>query len=70
MKTRNERSRDGNGSAESCDERLWKVEDVMSYLNVSRSWVYHKAADATLPSRRVGGLLRFLPSEIRQFAES
>ncbi len=47
-------------------EPLWDVKDVAAYLRVSRSWVYQHAEDGTLPCVRVGGLLRFLPNEIRR----
>jgi excisionase family DNA binding protein len=52
-----------------CD-RLWTVADVAEYLSVSRSWVYQHAADGTLPSVRVGGLLRFHPVKIRDLARA
>lgn len=50
------------------DESLWNASDVAHYLKVSRSWVYHQAEAGTLPHRRVGALLRFVPSLIRAFA--
>lgn len=49
------------------DEQLWDANDVAHYLKVSRSWVYHQAESGTLPHRRVGALLRFEPSAIREF---
>lgn len=51
-------------------ESLWTVAQVAAYLSVSRSWVYQHAADGTLPCRRLGALLRFVPEEIRAFAAS
>ena len=47
---------------------LWTAEDVARYLNVSRSWVYHRAASGELPSLHVGPLVRFEPEAIRAFA--
>ena len=47
---------------------LWDANDVAAYLKVSRSWVYHRAEAGQLPCVRVGGLLRFDPSEIRASA--
>jgi excisionase family DNA binding protein len=44
---------------------LWDVNDVASYLRVSKSWVYHRVEAGLLPCRRVGGLLRFEPDRIR-----
>jgi predicted DNA-binding transcriptional regulator AlpA len=49
--------------------RLWDARDVAQYLNVSRSWVYHRAEAGLLPCRRIGGCLRFVPSEIRSLVE-
>ncbi|RYF51185.1 MAG: DNA-binding protein [Cytophagaceae bacterium] len=48
---------------------LWRVKDVMRYLQASRSWVYQKAEAGILPSLRVGGLLRFDPDAVRLFAQ-
>lgn len=47
---------------------LWTVADVADYLRVSVSWVYKKAADGTLPTVRVGTMLRFDPDAVRTFA--
>jgi excisionase family DNA binding protein len=49
---------------------LWTWREVARALKVSRSWVYAKAERGELPSLRVGGLLRFDPSEVRRFATS
>jgi excisionase family DNA binding protein len=42
-------------------DRLWTPADVATYLQASRSWVYQRAADGTLPALRIGGMLRFDP---------
>ncbi len=52
------------------DPTLWTADDVAAYLKVSRSWVYHRAESGKLPHVRVGGLLRFQPSEIRAYVET
>ena len=52
------------------DWELWTWREVARALKVSRSWVYAKAERGELPSLRVGGLLRFDPTEIRRFATS
>ena len=49
-------------------ERLWKVKETAGYLGVSTSWVYHHAANGTLPAIRFGGHLRFEPGQVRRFA--
>jgi excisionase family DNA binding protein len=53
---------------ETVREPLWDARDVATYLKASRSWVYLHAEDGTLPCVRIGGLLRFLPDQIRAFA--
>lgn len=50
------------------DEALWSADDVARYLNVSRSWVYARATSGELPHRRMGGLLRFVPEQVREYA--
>lgn len=49
-------------------ESLMDVDDVAAYLKLSRSWVYQHSASGRLPSRKIGGSLRFIPSEIREWA--
>ena len=49
-------------------ETLWDARDVARYLKVSRSWVYQKAEAGLLPYLKVGGLVRFVPERIREFA--
>ena len=47
-------------------ERLWEASEVARFFNVHRNWVYQQAACGKLPSIRVGGLLRFDPSVVRE----
>lgn len=49
-------------------DELWDAKGVALYLKVSRSWVYQKGEEGTLPSLRVGGLIRFDPAAVRAFA--
>jgi len=51
-------------------EALMTVKDVAAYFKVSRSWVYQHAASGQLPYRKIGGNLRFIPSEIREWARA
>jgi excisionase family DNA binding protein len=51
-------------------ETLWDARDVARYLKVSRSWVYQKAEAGLLPYLKVGGLVRFEPERIREFAHA
>lgn len=50
------------------DETLWDATDVAKYLKVSRSWVYLQSGSGDLPHRRIGGLLRFIPEQVRAYA--
>jgi len=52
------------------DNRLWTVHDVARYAQVSRSWVYQRAAEGTIPCLKVAGLLRFDPTTIKAFLRS
>ena len=47
---------------------LWKAADVAAYLQVSKSWVRKKTADGTLPCRRFGANVRYVPEDIQRFA--
>jgi excisionase family DNA binding protein len=49
---------------------LMTARDVAAYFKVSKSWVYQHAASGRIPSRKIGGLLRFIPSEIREWARA
>lgn len=48
-------------------EALWTPAQVAEFLNLSRSWVYQRAEDGTLPCLRIGGALRFEPEAIREW---
>jgi excisionase family DNA binding protein len=48
-------------------EGLWTVDEVASFLSMSKSWVYKAAETGTLPCVRVGAALRFVPEDIRGF---
>lgn len=50
-------------------EHLWTVRDVAAYLKASTSYVYKAAERGEVPCRRLGALLRFLPTEVRAWAE-
>ena len=52
------------------NDRLWTVHDVARYAQVSRSWVYQRAAEGTIPCVKVAGLLRFDPMTIKAFLRS
>jgi predicted DNA-binding transcriptional regulator AlpA len=50
------------------NERLWKVNDVAEFLQMSVSWVYKQAEGGLIPVRRLGASVRFDPVEVRAFA--
>lgn len=52
------------------DDTLWTVKDVTRYLRVSGSWVYLHVDKGDLPYLRVGGLLRFDPAAVRDYARA
>ena len=49
-------------------ECLWTAKDVAAFLRVSVSWVYLHVQQGDLPYRRVGGLVRFAPEDVRAYA--
>jgi len=49
-------------------DRMWKVADVADFLGVSPSWVYLHVQLGDLPYRRIGGLVRFFPDDVRSYA--
>jgi excisionase family DNA binding protein len=50
-------------------ERLWTVANVADYLQASTSYVYKCAERGEIPCRRLGALLRFVPADVRRWAE-
>lgn len=50
-------------------EPLWTVQQVAAYLQASTSYVYKAAERGEIPCRRIGALLRFVPSSVREWAE-
>ena len=49
---------------------LLMPQDIAQMLGKSVSWVQKKAADGTLPHRKIGRDLRFLRHEIEAWVES
>lgn len=52
------------------DDRLWTVNETAKFLHVSPSWVYRAVERAEIPAFKLGGLVRFRPQTIREFAEA
>jgi excisionase family DNA binding protein len=48
---------------------LWNVHDVAAYLKASTSYVYKAAERGQIPCHRLGALLRFVPDEVKAWAQ-
>jgi excisionase family DNA binding protein len=46
---------------------LWDAREAASFLKVSRSWIYARVERDEMPYIRVGGLIRFVPSQLRDW---
>ncbi len=58
----------GSGSPELFENSLvWDVEDVARELNCSPRHVRRLVAENSIPYSRVGRLVRFLPSKVREW---
>lgn len=47
---------------------MWTVQEVASYLRVAAQSVYRWAANEKIPHHKVGGVLRFDPAEVKEWA--
>ena len=45
---------------------LWKIEDVIKYLNVPRSTAYLYVAEGLIPCVKIGKHRRFIPDEVEK----
>ena len=50
-------------------EPLWTVADVLAFTRMRRTWLYERIARNELPHYRLGGAVRFSPTEIRAWLE-
>jgi excisionase family DNA binding protein len=55
-------------TAEQLKNRLWDALEAANFLHVSRSWIYARVERDEMPYVRVGGLIRFVPSQLRDWA--
>ena len=60
--------RGGGGAPIPPDEDLWTVERVAQFLGLSKDTVYRLAEKGKIPYRRICARLRFIPSEVREWA--
>jgi excisionase family DNA binding protein len=49
------------------DDKLWTVRDLAAYLNLSVNATYSMYRRQRIPFLRVGGSVRFVPSEVRRW---
>ncbi len=49
------------------NDKLWKVNDVASYLKCSKGHIYNLVSKKKIPFIKFGGLLFFSPLEIDNF---
>lgn len=66
--TTNKHSTVTDGPDERQNDALWDVGDVAAYLKVSRSTVRRRVEALDIPFIRLGGLIRFEPDAIREWA--
>ena len=50
-------------------EPYWTPGDLAEYLQVTKAWIYRQVRYGDLPCRRLGRLLRFVPSEVMAWAD-
>jgi excisionase family DNA binding protein len=50
-------------------EGLWNVGQVATFLGCSRGLVYQRVAEGTIPHLKIGSMVRFNPTEIREWLE-
>ena len=55
-------------TAEHVRTPLWDAREAAVFLKVSRSWIYARVERDEMPYLRVGGLIRFVPSHLRDWA--
>lgn len=50
-------------------KKLLTAQEVAEILGVTLNWVYKLGRDGSLPSVRIGKLVRFDPKEVKEFIE-
>ncbi|WP_175410121.1 helix-turn-helix domain-containing protein [Streptomyces sp. TRM64462] len=49
--------------------RLMSVTDLAEYLGVTHAWVYNNHRALNIPACKIGGHLRFRPSDVERWLE-
>lgn len=52
------------------DEHLWDVLRTAEFLSMSKHWVYRAVAAGIIPYRKIGAAIRFVPAEIKAWADA
>jgi predicted DNA-binding transcriptional regulator AlpA len=53
------------------ETELWRIQHAARFLKMSPSWIYKRVERGELPCVRVNGwALRFVPAQLREWAES
>jgi excisionase family DNA binding protein len=47
------------------DDELWEYADVVAYTKLSEATIRRRVADESIPHRRIGRNVRFVPDAIR-----
>jgi excisionase family DNA binding protein len=50
-------------------ESLWTVQETARYLQMSKSWVYRRTEAGEIPHAKLGGVIRYSPARVREYAE-
>lgn len=48
-------------------EPLWTVTETARYLKMSKSWVYRHTESGEIPHAKLGGVIRYSPTRIREY---
>ena len=60
-----------NQSADHTPHRVFMtIDELSAYIGLSKRAIYQRAANRTIPSQKIGGLLRFEKSEIDKWLRS
>lgn len=51
-------------------ERLWTIDDLAAYLNITKAMAYHLTNKGRIPCWKIGKRLRFDPEAVRSFVRN
>jgi excisionase family DNA binding protein len=50
--------------------KLWTVDDVVTFIGMSKTWVYRHVEANRIPHRKIGRVVRFVPDEVMAWVDS